>query len=60
MATVNEIYNFIGNEIVNNIGEDWSSAELAIEAYFNQYAEFTGRYFTKMVRKKELKPEKCR
>ena len=57
--TVNEIYNCIGQNILNciQVEEIWDKAELNIEAYVNKYVEFNGNYFSGGKIEKELDVE---
>ncbi len=45
--TVNEIYNQIGNEIINAIGDDeWTEAIIEF-SYYGNAASYNGRYWRK-------------
>ncbi len=55
---VNEIYNLIGQNIVECIDDNWKEAVLYIEAYLNTYIEYSGHFFDKQGIKKNLDMEK--
>ena len=54
MEKIDEIYNFIGSELIKSIDGSWSTIEFEIEAYLNDYVQFSGRYFTPEGEKKGI------